>query len=137
MDTSEAKRIVRENIHRLRDQLGLGDWHITTTYNRLGDDVAGRCTVHSEYKRAHIEIDNDKCDDEAEVLRILRHELVHIFCWPMHTYGVHVYEMTDGRSNDHMWTFTLERLVRSVEELLEAHDVPLLPESEPDPGLTD
>lgn len=125
MDTSEVKAIVRANIDRLRDQLLIGDWFVNVSYPALEGDVVGRATVHAEYKRAKIELDPAKLDDEAEALRVLRHELIHVFLWPMHAFAVHAHDISDGQSTDYLWTFMLERMVHAVECLLDEHGVPL------------
>lgn len=125
MDTSEVRSIVRANLDRLRDQLLIGDWFVNVSYPALEGDVVGRATVHAEYKRAEIELDPAKLEDEAEVLRVLRHELIHVFLWPMHAFAVHAHDISDGRSTDFLWTFMLERMVKAVEDLLDGHGVPL------------
>lgn len=121
---SEAKSVVLANIERLRDDLRLWDWHLEITYGRL-DDASATCQIHPAYQRATITLDPEQLDDEQDVLRALRHELIHVFCWPMHAYGLHTEELTDGKTVDANWTFYLERMVWSVERLLDLHEVPL------------
>jgi hypothetical protein len=121
MDASEVRRIVEANVERLCDQLRLWDWHLSIAYRRLDGDAVAQCDVSAPYLRATITLDNDKMDTEDEVLRALRHELIHVFCWPMHAFGQHAHDMTDGESSDSAWTFYLERLVWSVEQLMDTH----------------
>lgn len=120
MNADDAHAIIRANVDRLRDQLRLWDWHIDVRCKRLNEGTAGQCQVQAPYLRASIEIDNEQVSDERELLHVLRHELVHVFCWPFHAYGEHVAEMTEGDSVDSAWTFYLERMVWSVEKLLDA-----------------
>lgn len=119
MTVDEARAVVAKHSGALGEQLRLHDWHIEVAYTRLPEGTLGRCRVNSPYCRASIEIDNEQVDDGDEMLFTLRHEFAHIFCWPMHAYGEHVEAMTAGKSNDSAWTFWLERMVWSVERLMD------------------
>lgn len=119
MTVEEARAVVMPNVGSLIEQLRLHDWHIEVAYTRLPENTLGRCRVNSPYQRATIELDNDQIDDADELVKTLRHELVHVLCWPMHAFGTHAHELSDGQSTDSAWTFWLERMVWDVERLLD------------------
>lgn len=133
MEVSQAKEIVNAHVHHLRDQLRLWDWHIDIEYRHLADDVGADCTVRAAYQQAVIRIDNEKADTPEALLGMLRHELIHIFIWPMHSFGDWASEKSGGELPDedfHTWTFYLERMVWNVEQLLDLHKVPLMTPAE-------
>ena len=137
MDTSELSKIVTANVERLRDQLRLWEWHIDIEYERLGEPgsaygTAGSVSVKGDYRLAVISLDGDHIENEEMALTVLRHELIHVFIWPMHAFGHWAEEKSGGQfaPEDHSaYSFWVERLVGDVERLLDASDVPLqLPE---------
>jgi len=87
METARAQAIVKENIKQLRWALQLQDWQISNVCERIEDksddsewgDTAGYCLANPNYRAACITLDADKIDDEADVLAILRHEMLHLF----------------------------------------------------------
>jgi hypothetical protein len=87
MDRSAVKKVVDDNIEGLLEKLGIAHWKVRISYDlRSGTEIArhsGYCTRLVDYNKAHVEIDCDECDDEAEVLKILRHELFHIVLAPI------------------------------------------------------
>jgi hypothetical protein len=90
MDRSAVKKIVDENIDGLLEKLGLPHWRIEVSYDLRADDgicrTKGRCTRAIDYNKARIEFDPDECEDEADVLKTLRHELFHIVASPFDLY---------------------------------------------------
>lgn len=132
MDASEARRIGLANLERLRDDLRLWEWRIDLYIGRLDGHAVAECQVNAPYCQASITLDSDKLDTETDVLRALRHELVHVFCWPMHAYGQHASDLTDNAAIDASWTFYLERMVWSVEQLMDRHGIPLEVKGEED-----
>lgn len=123
MDSSKCREILLANIERLRADLRLWDWRIDIFTGRLEGNAVGEVRVHSPYQRAEITVDNDKVDDEAEALRVLRHELIHIFCWPMHAFADSTGDMDEERHKN--WTFYIERMVWSVEQMMDRHEIPI------------
>jgi hypothetical protein len=90
MDRSQVKKIVDEHIEGLMGRLGIPHWHIIVSYDLRSDNgiarIKGRCTRTIDYNKAHIEFDPEECEDEADVLKTLRHELFHIVASPFDLY---------------------------------------------------
>ncbi|KKL26701.1 hypothetical protein LCGC14_2392670 [marine sediment metagenome] len=90
MKKCDVKRIVDENVEDLKMMLGLDRWQIDIKYgktkaNVLGKDFVGQCTTNVTWiNRALIILDPGKLDDEAEVLDVLLHELVHCITSSFH-----------------------------------------------------
>lgn len=86
MDRSAVKRIVEREIGPLQRRLGLDHWKIAVSYDlREGGDGCrseATCSILVDYDRARIDLDPDCLDDEAAVLRVLRHELFHLVLAP-------------------------------------------------------
>src|SRR5690349_9045575 len=87
MDRSEVKQIDEREIVDLVDRLGLTQWRINVHYDLRDDDGAnGICTRHVDYNNATIELDPAGLEDEAHVLKVLRHELFHVVLAPFDTF---------------------------------------------------
>lgn len=89
MRKSKVKRIVDANIEGLKATLGLDSWRIKIRYGKVkiqgSDDFNGQCSVAVKYlNKATITLDPGKLDDEAEVLEVLQHELVHCITSSFH-----------------------------------------------------
>jgi hypothetical protein len=88
MDQSSAREIVERDIEGLMEALGIPHWRITVEYGPIpgdGDDglsSQGQCTRLIDYESAVIELDPARLDDEAHLLKILRHELFHVVLSP-------------------------------------------------------
>lgn len=89
MDAETADAILKRHIVPLMERLRLDDWHVevTTIEGETDDGIPGRVTVSYEYRRAYITIDASQIDEEDELARVLRHELIHVVLWPMHATG--------------------------------------------------
>jgi hypothetical protein len=90
MDRSAVKKVVDDNIEPLMLMLGVPHWSIVVSYDLRDDNgisrIKGRCTRAIDYNKARIEFDPDECEDEADVLKTLRHELFHIVASPFDLY---------------------------------------------------
>jgi hypothetical protein len=90
MDRSAVKAIVEREIGPLMARLGIPHWHLVVSYDLREDDgtcrINGRCTRVIDYNRAHIELAPGEFDDEAHVLKTLRHELFHVVASPFDLY---------------------------------------------------
>jgi hypothetical protein len=128
LDRSECKRIVDREIEALAEAMGLPHWHIVVRYERVADEhpegftVSANCRAKPEYERATITIDPDEMDDEAELLRILRHELMHIVLAPFNLYRGFATAFVEQKSTadaqeDAIWAHSVEQGVRSLERL--------------------
>jgi hypothetical protein len=86
MDRSAVKAIIERELDPLAKKLGVGHWRLTVKFDlRDGDEdweTQGRCLKYVDYDRAIISLDPDSLADEAEVVRVLIHELLHIVLAP-------------------------------------------------------
>jgi hypothetical protein len=86
MDRSAVKAIVERELNPLARRLGVSHWELTVKFDlRDGDGgrgTQGRCTKYVDYDKAIISLDPDSLADEAEVVRVLIHELLHIVLAP-------------------------------------------------------
>ncbi len=129
MDKSQVKRIVRENIQWMRYALQLNDWTIDIQYGPIEDrrDDAffkshARCTVKARYRKANIEIDPEPMEDEDEVLRALRHELMHILHAEFQTFTEQANAiLSDGQRDilDAAWNHGAEMLIGNLERMFD------------------
>jgi hypothetical protein len=90
MDRSAVKAIVDREIEPMMERLGVPHWQIVVSYDLRDDNgicrTKGRCTRAIDYNKARIEFDPEECEDEADVLKTLRHELFHIVASPFDLY---------------------------------------------------
>jgi hypothetical protein len=128
MDRSECVRIVGREIDGYLRAFGLPHWHIVIRYDRVTDDhpegftVSADCRAKPEYERATITIDPEEMGDEAELLRILRHELMHVALAPFNLYRGFAAAFIEQKSaadaqEDVIWAHAVEQGVRSLERL--------------------
>lgn len=127
MEVATAKKIVNEHVEWLRWALGLQHWTIHIVYKRLGtaegQTVLGRCETNRRYREATISIDNDEIESETQILRVLRHELLHVFHAGFETYRQMAHEMIDGKAMDAMdvaFHDSIEAVVAHIEHMLDA-----------------
>jgi hypothetical protein len=126
MDKSKVREIVREHAESLMEQLGIPHWKIDFYYNlRVSDGnhtVKGRCTKSINYNQAMVELDPDSFDDEAEVLKIIRHELLHVVLSPFDLFRQVADEMwkadpTRESMMDRVWDHAVEQAVVNLERM--------------------
>ena len=85
MDTSEARRLVDQQLPWLIWALQLQRWKITVSLEHIGESrMDGRnfiaeCKADPSTHLVTIRLDPETIDTEAELLKSLRHELFHVF----------------------------------------------------------
>lgn len=124
MDRSKVKAIVEREIGPLMGRLGIPHWKVTVSYGLRGESddatINAQCTRLVDYNRALIEFDPDALDDEAEVLRVLRHELFHILLSPFDVYTGAVRRLDLGSAEavlDQVQTHATEQAVINLERM--------------------
>lgn len=127
MDASEVKRIIKENYESLADEIGVGHWEITYDCNALesseaGRTISGRCRIKPAYDQAAITLDPANLDDEADAIRVLRHELLHVALAPYKLFCEAVGEYVVGderavRAVDVLWEYAQEQAVINLERM--------------------
>jgi hypothetical protein len=121
VDRSRVKEIVDREIEPLMARLGLDRWSVEVKYGPIGDDQSGRCSRLYDYERATIEFDPEKIEDEADVLKTLRHELFHVVHSPFDLYSCAVDNAGLGKTMDdvldRVWRHACEKTVINLERL--------------------
>lgn len=109
----------------MRDRLWLHGTAIQLEYGPV-DTFAATCELSLPYRRATIRIDPQQCADEAEALRLLRHELLHVVIGEFDHAGNVALALGDVRDDtpeanawDHAWTLAEERTVNNLENVLD------------------
>lgn len=78
MKAKDVESIIEGESALICRALYLGNWDIKFKTERLEIGVTGRCNADSRYQHATIILDPEQIDDEAEALKVLRHELIHV-----------------------------------------------------------
>lgn len=125
MDKSQVESIVRRELAPLIDRMGLDRWEVGVTFNlrkEVGNrQVPGECHRLRDYEKVAIELDPDWFDDEAEVLKVLRHELLHLIASPFDLYAESVERLEIDESTkevlDRVWNHAQEMTVVNLERL--------------------
>lgn len=122
MELEQVKQFVQKKTKELCFTLQLQDWRINFEYITL--DNPANCAPLPGYKKAIIQIDPIQQEDEADLLRTLRHELLHCFLAEQETYRKAVGELTTNRefnAIDAIFRQAVEATVNQIERML---DVP-------------
>lgn len=122
MDASEVKRIVDERIEPMMRAVGIPHWRITVEYEPLDEGVAASCNLNdADYWRALITIDPMKVDNEAELVRFLRHELLHVLAAPFQLYRQVAQGGLGGDGEERLFRHAMEQHVTWLERGLTSH----------------
>lgn len=122
LDHSQVRSIVNANIKKMRWALQLQDWQIDVTHVHLEGDTRGECRLDVPHRKLSIAIDSDEVNDEAEVLFVLRHELLHTFDAEMELYRSAVKHLVPGDvfdAIDDVFLHAAERLILCLERMLD------------------
>lgn len=144
MDRSECKAIVEREIVGLMERLGIPHWRLVITYGPVtnrriaaGHRGLAECIRNAPYDRATIVIDPEEHDDEAEVIKSLRHELMHVVLAPFDLYREFVSSYIDANSTqdhqeDTIFEHCIEQTVINLERMyLGLADLPDKPAEKP------
>ncbi len=125
MNSSKVKIIVEANVGAMVEALCLGHWRIGIDYKKTGrDDWIAMCDRSGgDYFVASIILDPEMHDDEREVLRSLRHELLHLHLAPFDLYRdamtQHIVNDTpEAGQENRLWAFACEQALGNVERML-------------------
>lgn len=102
-------------------------WSVNISYCRSEGRLAGAkatCTRKMEYMIATITIDPNMAHDEEDVLRSLRHELLHLVLAPFDLYMQTMFQAVTGdaaleRIESKQWDHAVESAVVSLERMLD------------------
>lgn len=131
MTTDEASAVLDRYSALVQEDFHLDDWDITYYLVRLEGEPQGdgifvyKGKIHSDFerKRAQILLDPDRHDDATELLRTLRHELLHCYSRSLDAYatlveGSGLAEGALGNVFEAMRARADEEQVCALEELL-------------------
>jgi hypothetical protein len=121
MDRSAVGAIVERELKPLQEKLGLCHWDIEVECGPIQGGGNGQCSRSADYDRATIELDPEQLDDEAHVLKVLRHELFHIVHSPFDLYSCAVDNAGLGKTMDdvldRIWRHACEKTVINLERM--------------------
>jgi hypothetical protein len=141
MDKSAVEAIIERELKPLCDRLGLSYWDLDIKYGPIDGSGNGQCARLMDYDRATIEFNPEQLDDEAHVLKVLRHELFHIIHSPFDLYSCAVDNAGLGKTMDdvldRIWRHACEKTVINLERMFNGltdkpPESPTVPVSEPD-----
>ena len=125
LSKEQVRKIVDENIWVLKNLTQTNDWRTTV---RIIDDgsceFSARVEPDGNYRTALITIDAAQQDDEACVLKDLRHELLHLLHAPMLLYMESMadacnYTEPQRALSRRLSHFAFEQLVGNIEMMLD------------------
>ncbi len=122
MKTSKVREIVNEHIKPIRNALHLNDWDIDTEYTALDPGTPARVHMAARYRLATIQFDPAQIVDREQVLRCLRHELLHLVLAPFDLYTCAVSEMLPkhfSRVDKQLFMDAVELVVGNLERVLD------------------
>ena len=122
MDTSLAQAVVEANIEQMIVDLNVQEWNLRITYERLDGDTIASVHMLADYKKATITIDPAKHEEGSEVLRSLRHELLHLHLAPYELAEETIYQLLSEKERrvlSRMMTAACEQAIRNLEGMLE------------------
>ncbi len=125
MDTSAVKRIVKKHLQPLQHRLQVQEWRVDVLYEALEGETNARTNFIYPYRHAKVRIDPAQHDDEADVIRSLRHELAHLVLAPFdHAINTaqRILENDDtaSRAFDEARRFAVEECIVNLERMLDA-----------------
>ena len=122
MNDAQVREVVDGAIREMRMAMGLSRWHVNVNYRSLADDDIGTCLLDVPHYRATVELDPAKHEDADEVLKTLRHELLHVchayFEVPRGVVGEYL-STTSFNAVDVSFKLAAEHTVASMEWLLD------------------
>lgn len=123
MEAMDVRAIVEQHAPRMKNALGIERWDISITVGRCHDEVKGQCEADPRYMIATIVIDPEHAEDLDDVVKTLRHEMLHVLVSPFEIYRAAVHQLVDIEAAlnavDEVWTFATENVVHSIEAALD------------------
>ena len=121
LDESRVRSLVDSNIPTMMGRLCLGEWTIEVTYEHL-EDCRAEVELRPGHRKVFITMDPQRFDDEDQVLRTLRHELLHVLSAEFDVYRKMVRETVASelfRALDYVCTHAEEVLTARLERMLD------------------
>jgi len=125
MDKTTAQKIVKAQSPRYIKLFHLNDWKVTFKYNWIGEEgdlTFGTCTTDPSYKHATIVINPELLEDEIELVKTLRHELIHVLHSSFDIYRDTVQKLVSSKEFDALDTvfhYACEDAVMFIENILD------------------
>jgi len=130
MEASQVRAIVAKYAPALMEKLGIPHWSIVFYYDlretKGNFAKKGECTRQARYDRATIAFDPAEFADEQDVLKVLRHELIHVVLSPFdlfwHAAGAcWADDPVKEAMMDAVWNHAVEQAVICIERVCEGH----------------
>ena len=129
MNQTEALEIIKVELDRYKKLFCLEDWDIRVYFARLEKDTPAEVDTYSAYKQAHITFDLEVTDNKHELVKNLRHELLHITTANFdHLVNVAKKGLSEQQSDmlDEVYDYQSEQIVNLLERILGRLDLSLL-----------
>jgi len=125
MDKTIAEAIIKQEFPRYQKLFHLQDWTITFKYRWIDDEddlTFGNCVAEPGYKTATIAINHDLLDNKEELLKVMRHEMIHILHSSFDIYRDAIEKLL-GKSEfealDTVYSYCSEEAVMFIENILD------------------
>src|SRR5690625_2021060 len=123
MEAMDVRAIVDQHAPRLKKASGIERWDVRITVERCPEQVKGQCEADPRYMIAEIQIDPEHAEDEDDVVKTLRHEMLHVLVSQFEVYRAAVHHLVDSEDAlnaiDEVWTFATENVVHNIETALD------------------
>jgi len=130
MDASQVRAIVGKYAPALMEKLGIPHWSIVFYYDLREQKGSfakrGECIRQVRYDKAAISFDPEEFGTEDEVLKNLRHELIHVVLAPFDLFwhAAEAHWTDDPVRTEIMntvWDHAVEQAVINIERVCEGH----------------
>lgn len=122
MERSECKKIVEAHLKDLMWELAVQNWQVNIRYQELPERTTASVELNYAYEWAILFIDPDKHETTEDVLKSLRHELIHLLLGPIEAYRLTLRELIKPKLHDaeaQAAHTAIERTVLNIERIFE------------------
>lgn len=78
LNRPDAKAIVDRTFWDMQRALGLADWKLKVEWRKLDPNTKGQARLTPRYGHGTVAFDENEHDEEKDLLRSVRHELLHV-----------------------------------------------------------
>lgn len=128
MEKSQATPLIQKELERYKQLFCLEAWDIRVYFSRLKENTPAEVELFAAYKQAHITFDLGQTENDYELVRNLRHEMLHITTANFD----HVVDVAKTGLSEHqtsmlveVYDYHSEQVVNLFENILSRLDIPL------------
>lgn len=128
MEKSQATPLIQKELERYKQLFCLEAWDIRVYFTRLNENTPAEVELFAAYKQAHITFDLEQTKNDYELVRNLRHEMLHITTANFD----HVVDVAKVGLSEHqtsmlveVYDYHSEQVVNLFENILSRLDIPL------------